>query len=92
LAFLTQNKAKLCKNLITALAFEKNANFFAKNCRKSQKIVIITLTPGSNRGFKSARSKPPRLSLQRKKKGGRRKICRVGIIREINKEKVKEKG
>jgi hypothetical protein len=28
------------------LVFEKNANFFAKNCRKSQKIVIITSTPG----------------------------------------------
>jgi hypothetical protein len=28
-AFLTQNKAKLCKNLIITLVFEKNANFFA---------------------------------------------------------------
>jgi hypothetical protein len=44
--FLTQNKAKLCKNLNITLVFEKNANFFAKNCRKSQKIVIITATPG----------------------------------------------
>jgi hypothetical protein len=26
--------------------FEKNANFFAENLRKSQKIVIITSTPG----------------------------------------------
>jgi hypothetical protein len=33
LAFLTQNKAKLCKILIITLVFEKNANFF------SQKIV-----------------------------------------------------
>jgi hypothetical protein len=32
LAFLTQNKAKLCKNLIITLVFEKNANFFAENC------------------------------------------------------------
>jgi hypothetical protein len=46
LAFLTQNKAKLCKILIITLVFEKNANFFAVNCRKSQKIVIITSTPG----------------------------------------------
>jgi hypothetical protein len=46
LAFLTQNKAKLCKNLIITLVFEKNANFFAENCQKSQKIAIITLTPG----------------------------------------------
>jgi hypothetical protein len=45
LAFLTQNKAKLCKNLIITLVFEKNANFFAKNCQKSQKIVIITSVP-----------------------------------------------
>jgi hypothetical protein len=45
LAFLTQNKAKLCKILIIALVFEKIANFFAENCRKSPKIVIITSTP-----------------------------------------------
>jgi hypothetical protein len=45
LAFLTQNKAKLCKNFIITLVFEKNANFFAANCQKSQKIVIITSTP-----------------------------------------------
>jgi hypothetical protein len=42
LAFLTQHKAKLCKNLIV---FEKNAIFFAE---KSPKIAIITLNPGSN--------------------------------------------
>jgi hypothetical protein len=46
LAFLTQNKAKICEILIITLVFEKNANFFAENCQKSQKIVIITLTPG----------------------------------------------
>jgi hypothetical protein len=44
MAFLTQNKAKLCKNLLMTLVFEKNANFFAEICRKLQKIVIITLT------------------------------------------------
>jgi hypothetical protein len=27
------------------LVFEKNANFFAENCQKSKKIVIITSTP-----------------------------------------------
>jgi hypothetical protein len=32
--------------MIITLVFEKNANFFAENCRKSQKIVIITSTPG----------------------------------------------
>jgi hypothetical protein len=31
--------------LIITLVFEKNANFFAENCQKSQKIVIITSTP-----------------------------------------------
>jgi hypothetical protein len=45
MAFLTQNKAKLCKILIMTLVFEKNANFFAENCQKSQKTVIITSTP-----------------------------------------------
>jgi hypothetical protein len=44
-AFLTQNKAKLCNNLFITLVFEKNANFFAENCLKSPKIVIITSTP-----------------------------------------------
>jgi hypothetical protein len=28
------------------IGLEKNANFFAENCRKSQKIVIIKSTPG----------------------------------------------
>jgi hypothetical protein len=28
------------------LVFKKNANFFDENCRKSQKFVIITSTPG----------------------------------------------
>jgi hypothetical protein len=37
MAFLTQNKAKLCKMLIITLIFEKNAHFLpkiVKNCRK----------------------------------------------------------
>jgi hypothetical protein len=45
LAFLIQNKAKLRKILITTFIFEKNANLYPENCRKSQKIVIITSTP-----------------------------------------------
>jgi hypothetical protein len=36
---LTQNKAKLCNLIITC-------PFFAEKCQKSQKIVIITSTPG----------------------------------------------
>jgi hypothetical protein len=47
LAFLTQNKAKLCKILIIKLVFEKNANFFAENWQKSLKIVIIISIPGN---------------------------------------------
>jgi hypothetical protein len=46
LAFLTQNKAKLCKIWFVTLVFDKKGNFFAENCRKLQKIVIITSTPG----------------------------------------------
>jgi hypothetical protein len=56
MAFLTQNKAKICKILILTLVFEKNANFFdqklskiAENCdhnidpwrEKSELIRII---------------------------------------------------
>jgi hypothetical protein len=33
------------KYVIITLVFEKNAIFFAENCRKSQKIVIITSAP-----------------------------------------------
>jgi hypothetical protein len=46
LAFLTQSKAKLCKILIMTLLFKKSANYFAENCPKSHKILIITSTPG----------------------------------------------
>jgi hypothetical protein len=35
----------LQKNMIITLALEKNTNFFAENCRKLQKILIITSTP-----------------------------------------------
>jgi hypothetical protein len=44
-AFFTQNNAKLFKNWIITLVFEKNANFLTENCQKSHKIVIITSTP-----------------------------------------------
>jgi fructoselysine-6-P-deglycase FrlB-like protein len=36
MAFVTQNKAKICKILIITLVFEKNANFF---CQKLSKIA-----------------------------------------------------
>jgi hypothetical protein len=44
--FFAQSAANFCKTLIITLVFEKNANFFAKNWRKSQNNVIITSTPG----------------------------------------------
>jgi hypothetical protein len=33
------------------IVFERNANFFAENCQKSQKIVIITSVPGMRRSI-----------------------------------------
>jgi hypothetical protein len=46
LAFFAQTNASFCKNLIITLVFKKNANIFAENWQKSQKIVIVTSTPG----------------------------------------------
>jgi hypothetical protein len=43
---LAQNKATLFIIFIIPLDFKKNANFFAENLQKSQKLVIITSTPG----------------------------------------------
>jgi hypothetical protein len=34
MAFFAQNKAKLCKNWIITLVFEKNANFFRRKLAK----------------------------------------------------------
>jgi hypothetical protein len=45
LAFFAQTAATFCQNGIITLVFEKNANFFAENWQKSQKIGIITSTP-----------------------------------------------
>jgi hypothetical protein len=47
MAFLSQNNAKLCKNLIIILVFEKNA-IFCRKLAKIGKIVIITSTPDCN--------------------------------------------
>jgi hypothetical protein len=43
--FLLKTKLNYAKSNIITLVFEKNANFFAENCQKSQKIVIITSVP-----------------------------------------------
>jgi hypothetical protein len=40
MAFLTENKAKLSKNLIKILFFEKSANFFAENCKKNRRKLV----------------------------------------------------
>jgi hypothetical protein len=38
MAFLTHNKAKLCKNLIIKMVFEKNANFSPKIVKNRRKL------------------------------------------------------
>jgi hypothetical protein len=45
LALWTQNKAKFSKKLFMTWVVEKNDHFSDDNCRKSQKIVIITSAP-----------------------------------------------
>jgi hypothetical protein len=42
--------ASFCKDLIITLVFVKNANIFAENWQKSQKLVIITSTPARFNG------------------------------------------
>jgi hypothetical protein len=44
--FWLKTKLNYAKHLIMTLVFEKNAYFFAENCQKSQKIVILTSVPG----------------------------------------------
>jgi hypothetical protein len=47
------------------MVFEKNANFFAENWRKSQKIVIITSTPGFNFSkFRTCKAKKIEIDLR----------------------------
>jgi hypothetical protein len=48
LAFLTKNKANLCKMLIITLVFKKNANFFAKNCQKIAENCDHNIDPWSH--------------------------------------------
>jgi hypothetical protein len=47
LAFLTHNKAKLCKTLIVTLVFEKNANFFRRKLAKIAEISDHNIDPVS---------------------------------------------
>jgi hypothetical protein len=46
MASFAQTTASFCKSMMITLFFEKRFKFFAGNWQKSQKIVIITLTPG----------------------------------------------
>jgi hypothetical protein len=88
LAYLTQNKAILCKILIITLVFEKNANFFAENCQKLPKIVIITSTPDTLAGFEPDRfqkckapnvySSPHKAKLVVSKSGSEASVSKYG--------------
>jgi hypothetical protein len=40
-------QSQILKKMIVTLGFEKNANFFAENCLKSPKIVIVNIGPRS---------------------------------------------
>jgi hypothetical protein len=48
LPFYAETTVSCYKNLIITLVFDKNANFIAENWQKSQKIVIIASTPGTD--------------------------------------------
>jgi hypothetical protein len=48
LAFLTQNKANLCKMLIITLVFENNDNFFAEKLSKIAENCNHNINPRSN--------------------------------------------
>jgi hypothetical protein len=51
MAFLTQNKGKICKILIITLVFEKNANFFAKKLAKIAENCDHNIDPSSRKRF-----------------------------------------
>jgi hypothetical protein len=46
MAFFAQTTASFCKNCDHNIGFWEKRHFFAENWEKSQKIVIITSTPG----------------------------------------------
>jgi hypothetical protein len=51
LAFLTQNKAKLFKNLIITMVFEKNSNFFNRKLSKIAEKCGHNIGPMSDQDF-----------------------------------------
>jgi hypothetical protein len=74
LAFSTLIKAEIVQNLIITLVFEKNADCFAESCRKSQKIVIITPTPGQQQVSSDAK-KIAGIGSSRFARSGWRRTC-----------------
>jgi hypothetical protein len=48
MAFWLKTKLNYANKKFIIKVFEKNANFFAENCQKSQKIVIITSVSGTD--------------------------------------------
>jgi hypothetical protein len=46
MVFFAQNKAKLCQKIDHNIGVCEKRQFFAENWEKSQKMVIITSTPG----------------------------------------------
>jgi hypothetical protein len=72
LAFLTQNKGKLCKILIITLVFEKNANFFAENWRKWQKNCDHNIDPWSPELLRVEQGRNEERSREGDEKDGRR--------------------
>jgi hypothetical protein len=69
----------IIKKLIITLLFKKNANFFAKNWQKSQKIMIITSTPGLRQ-----RDVPRRVRgcHEVDRRGLRLRLLRLGHLRQ----------
>jgi hypothetical protein len=49
MASFAPTTARFYKNVIITLVFEKKVNVFTENWQRSQKIVIVTLTPGRKR-------------------------------------------
>jgi hypothetical protein len=82
LALLTQNKAKLCKNLIITLVFEKNANFSDEN-RKNRENNI---DPQMDKLTEQLRAKLRQLRDENRllREDNRRlEVCRDQLIKQL---------
>jgi hypothetical protein len=54
MASFAPTTARFYKNVIITLVFEKKVNVFTENWQRSQKIVIVTLTPWAKENKPSA--------------------------------------